>query len=114
MWKALLSAGIAVSLVCGLCVTSVVGRTSGSPGEPAARSAPPPKPEARQNQKLRADISRLTADAKAGKIAPRSPSPFQPTHRSNLSKGAKIAIVAGIGAIIFGIVAWHVLNSDDD
>jgi len=59
-------------------------------------------------------VLKLTADAKAGRIVPRSPSPFQPAQRNNLSKGAKIAIVAGIGALIFGIIAWHVLNSDND
>jgi hypothetical protein len=113
MLKALLSVGIAASLVCG-CVTSVAGKTAGNTSEPPAKSAQPTKTEVRKNEKLRADISRLTADAKAGKISPRSPSPFQPTHRNNLSKGAKIAIVAGIGALIFGIVMWRALNSDDD
>jgi hypothetical protein len=114
MIKRLLSFGIALSLICCLGGMSVFGKTRTDSTEVLEPTSPPVKSEAKANQKLRADVLKLTADAKAGKIVPRSPSPFQPRQRNNLSKGAKIAIVAGIGALIFGIYAWHVLNSDDD
>ena len=113
MIKRLLSVGIVVSLVCCLCGTSVFGRTAADSGEPSTKPAPV-KNEAKSNVKLRADMNKLVADAKAGRIAPRSRSPFQPTKRNNLSTGAKVAIVAGIGALIFGIIMWRALNSDDD
>lgn len=114
MPKRLLSLGISASLVCCLCAISVFGKTHSDSTETLKPTSAPVKSEAKANQKLKSDVLKLTADAKAGKIVPRSPSPFQPTQRNNLSKGAKIAIVAGIGALMFGIVAWHVLNSDDD
>lgn len=114
MIKRLLSLGMVVSLVCCVCATSVMGRTGSDAAEPPAKSAPPVKTGTKPNEKLRADVSRLTADAKAGKIVPRSPSPFQPRQSNNLSKGAKIAIVAGVGALIFGIIAWRALHDPNN
>jgi hypothetical protein len=114
MIKRLLSLGMVAALICCLCGTSVFGRTGSDSAEPPTKSAPPVKNEANPNEKLRADMHKLVGDAKAGKIAPRPSSPFQQTRRNNLSTGAKIAIVAGIGALIFGIIAWRALNSDND
>ena len=114
MIRRILSFGVVVSLTCCLCGISAFGRTGSDSNEPVNTTSAPPKNEVKPNNKLKADVLKLTADAKAGKISPRSPSPFQPRQRNNLSKGAKIAIVAGIGALIFGIYAWHVLNSDND
>ena len=114
MIKRLLSLGMAATLICCLCGTSVFGRTGSDSAEPPTKSAPPAKNEAKRNEKLRADMHKLVGDAKAGRIAPRPSSPFQQTRRNNLSTGAKIAIVAGIGALIFGIVMWRALNSDND
>lgn len=70
--------------------------------------------EAKASEKLKADVMKLVADAKAGKL--KSPPPQFParTKRNNLSKGAKIAIVAGIGALIFGIIAWRALHDDSN
>jgi hypothetical protein len=113
MFKRVLSLGIVASLICCLCGISVFGKTVSDSAEPITNSAPL-KSEAKTNSKLRADMGKLVADAKAGKIAPRPSSPFQRTQRNNLSTGAKIAIVAGIGALIFGIIAWRALNSDND
>jgi len=36
------------------------------------------------------------------------------TKGNNLSKGAKIAIVAGIGVLIFGIIMWRALHDDSN
>ena len=113
MIKRLLSIGIVVSLLCCLCGISVFGKTRAGSDEPATESAKAAKAEAKSNEKLRTDMTKLVADARAGKIVPRKPSPFQP-QRNNLSTGAKIAIVAGIGALIFGIIMWRALNSDND
>ena len=80
------------------------------------RAPDPPSPAKRSdesNRKLKADISKLTADARAGKVAPRAQQ-FPNTKRNNLSTGAKIGIVAGIGAAIFLIIMFHAINSDDD
>lgn len=113
MIKRLLSFVTAVTLICGVCATSAMGRAGSDPAEPPATSPPTVKSEAKPNEKIRADMQKLTADAKAGKILPRKPSPFQP-QRNNLSTGAKIAIVAGIGALIFGIIAWRALHDPNN
>jgi CHASE3 domain sensor protein len=63
-----------------------------------------------RNEKVRADMARLVADAKAGKVAPRT-SQF-PQHQSNsLSKGAKIAIVAGIAVVVLAIIVVHSVSN---
>jgi hypothetical protein len=52
---------------------------------------------------LKADIDKLVAEAKAGKIAP-SAAQMQPATRNNLSKGKKIAIGVGIAIAVVTIV----------
>jgi hypothetical protein len=56
--------------------------------------------------KVRADVARLVADAKAGKIVPRS-SQFPPPQSNSLSTVAKIAIVAGIIVVVLAIIIVH-------
>jgi hypothetical protein len=112
MIRRLLSLGITVSLVCCLCALSVFGKTGSESTETLKPTSAPVKSEAKANQKLKADVLKLTADAKAGKIVPRSPSPFQPAQRNNMSTGAKIAIVAIIAGTVFLIFAVHAINSD--
>jgi hypothetical protein len=55
------------------------------------------------NARLKADIDKLVAEAKAGKIAP-SAAQMQPATRNNLSKGKKIAIGVGIAIAVVTIV----------
>lgn len=58
------------------------------------------------NDKLRTDILKLLADAKAGKVAPAPRPQIQPRQSNNLSKGTKIAIGGAIAiAIVVTIVA---------
>jgi cell division protein FtsL len=59
-----------------------------------------------RNAKVRADVTRLVADAKAGKIIPRSPQ-FLPPQSNSLSTVAKIAIVAGIVIVVLAIIIVH-------
>ena len=70
---------------------------------------------AKRNEKLRADVQRLVADAKAGKLKVPAEQFPQPTHRNNMSAGAKIAIVAIIAAIGGAIVLiWVLVTLADD
>ena len=101
----------AIVLACCLCVTPAYGRTGSDSKEPAEKTSPVEKIQA--NEKLKADVTKLLADAKAGKL--KMPAQhFPQPQRNNLSKGAKIAIVAGIaGAIIF-IVLWYTTGPGSD
>lgn len=64
------------------------------------------------NAKLKTDMEKLVTDAKAGKVAPR-PQQFPATHKNNLSKTTKIAILAAaVGSAIFLIVLFHQLGKD--
>lgn len=67
--------------------------------------------EGKQNEKLKADMLKLVADTKAGKVSPRMNSQFPPSHSNSLSKGAKIAIVVGIAVVIFAIIAVHSIKN---
>jgi len=59
------------------------------------------------DEKLKCDLSKLISDAKAGKVAPRL-QPQLPVGKShNLSKTAKIAIIAGVAVVVVGLVGWY-------
>ena len=73
------------------------------PNQTRAVVAPETLKSVPANTKLKADIDKLVAEAKAGKIAP-SAAQMQPATRNNLSKGKKIAIGVGIAAAVVIIV----------
>lgn len=58
------------------------------------------KQEAQRGSSLRADISKLVAEAKAGKGLSVSDPQNRPAQSNSLSKTVKIAIVAGVAAAI--------------
>ncbi len=72
--------------------------------ETRSESGAATKKEAQPNEKLKADMVKLVADAKAGKVAPAERPQIQPAKSSNLSKGAKIAIGVGIAVAVVAVV----------
>jgi hypothetical protein len=109
MFKKLISLTTAIALVSCLCGFSVYARTDDPKAPPATSAQTAEKKVA--NEKLKADMTRLVADAKAGKL--KMPPQQFPPQRNNLSTGAKIAIFAGIGAAIFLIIMFASLADDD-
>jgi hypothetical protein len=95
------------ALVCTLGRTPAFGQVTPEsdvkPKQTRALSAPETAKSVPANVRLRADMDRLVADAKAGKIAP-SAAQMQPATRNNLSKGKKIAIGVGIAVAVVIIV----------
>jgi hypothetical protein len=75
---------------------AAAGATTVNP--PAA--AAPAKTEAQPEGKLKADMLKLVADAKAGKTGTATPRPQQPAQSNSLSKGKKIAIVVVVAAAV--------------
>jgi|SRR6185295_7959316 len=57
-----------------------------------------------RNEKLRSAINKLISDVKAERAAPVPTRQIPPKHSNNLSKGAKIAIVAGIVVAVVAII----------
>lgn len=114
MTKKLFASSLALGLVLLACSVSVLAegpKTSETMNSPEA-SAASEKAMSKPNPKLTKDMEKLLAEAKAGKVAPR-PQQFPPTSRNNLSKTAKIAIVASaIGATIFLAIMFHQLSKD--
>lgn len=59
---------------------------------------------AQPDERLKADMLKLVADAKSSKMRP-SPDPrIKPAQSNNLSKGAKIGIGIGIAAVVILII----------
>ena len=115
MTKKILASSLALLLMILACTVPVLADDP-KPSGPANSSEAKPASEkatANPNTKLKRDMKSLVDAAKAGKVAPR-PQQFPNTHRNNLSTGAKIGIVAGIGAAIFLIFMFRALNSDND
>lgn len=101
----------AVALICGLCATPAFARSGSDSKESAENEKAPPVGQIAANEKLKADVAKLVADAKAGKL--KMPTQhFPQSKRNNLSTGAKVAIIAGIGAAVFLI--WLLVTLADD
>ena len=111
MNRKVLSLVTAIALACCLCGTSAYGRSGSDLKEPAEKTPPVEKSQA--NEKLKADVTKLVADAKAGKL--KLPAQhFPQAKRNNLSKGAKIAIGAGIAAAVIFLVLWYTTGPGSD
>ena len=110
MIKKLISLATAVALLCCFCGISVYANGS-DPKAPTVKTAPPAE-KSQAQEKLKADVTKLVADAKAGKLKVPAQHFPQPK-RNNLSTGAKIGIIAGIGAAIFLIWLLVTLSDDD-
>lgn len=102
---------LAIILTCALILGfaapfASAQSTSGSDEVRMLNHSPAAPKLSERNEKVRADMARLVADAKAGKFAPETPQ--FPQHQGNsLSKGAKIAIVAGIAVVVIAIIVVH-------
>lgn len=110
MIKKFISLTTAVALVCCFCATAAYARTGSDPKEPAVKSATPGE-KTQAQEKLKADVTKLLAEAKAGKLKVPAQQFPQPT-RNNLSTGAKIGIIAAIAGGIIVIAMLVKLNSD--
>lgn len=97
-------------MVCCFCGISVYANGIDPKVPPVKTVTPAEKSQAQE--KLKANVTKLVADAKAGKLKVLAQQFPQPK-RNNLSTGAKIGIIAGIGAAIFLIVILVSLSDDD-
>ena len=115
MTRKLLAFPLVLTVALCVCSTSAFaeGTKKSEPGTSTEATETSAKEASKAKKtKLKADMEKLMTDAKAGKVAPR-PQQFPPTAKGNLSKTAKIAILASaIGATIFLIVLFHDLSKD--
>ena len=108
MIKQLISLATVVALVCCFCGVSVYANGT----DPKVVPAPvTPAEKSQAQEKLKADVTKLVADAKAGKLKVPTPHFPQPK-RNNLSTGAKIGIIAAIGGAI--VLIWVLVTLADD
>ncbi len=112
MIKKLFSLATVVALVWCFCATSAYAGSGSDLKEPEVKSATPAE-KIQAQKKLKADVTKLVADAKAGKLKVPAQQ-FPQTQRNNLSTGAKIGIIAAIAGIIVAIVILNHVTSDND
>jgi len=113
----LLSIALVVAMILpasGMSVFARAANDTGSSGDetkvlPDKTSAA--KEKGRDNPKLKGDMQKLLADARAGKVAPR-PQKLPNGGRHNLGTTAKIGIAVAIAGIIVAIIAIHQANND--
>lgn len=112
----LASLAVAVAMISSLGGASVFAHPASDPKTAAetrtsSKSSASATNETKPDEKLRVDMLKLVADAKAGKVAPRSEPQFPRSQKNNLSTGAKIGIVAAIaGAIVLILVVRYVTS----
>jgi hypothetical protein len=107
---------LATLMALVVCVCGIAGaKTEPEVAKAPSTSAPATTTaDSKRNEKLRNDMLKLVADAKAGKLKMPAQQFPQPNNRNNLSTGAKIAIIGGIaGAIIF-LILWHTTGPGSD
>ena len=113
----LLSIAIAVAMISTASGMSVFARTGDDTGPSGVETKVLPdktsaaKEKGRDTTKLKGDMQRLLADARAGKVAPK-PQKLPNGGRHNLGTAAKIGIAAAIAGIIFAIIVFHQVNDD--
>ena len=64
-------------------------------------------PAHKSDEKLRSDLLKLTEEARAGKLRLATQTQLPPGTSHNLSKTAKIAIIAGVAVVVVGLVGWY-------
>lgn len=114
MIKKLFVFPLAVALAICVCSVSVFadGTKTGEPATSREVKATSEKGSSKADAKLKKDMEKLVADAKAGKVAPPQQQ-FPRTAKSNLSKTTKIAILAAaVGSAIFLAILFHDLSKD--
>jgi len=111
MLNRIASFSLVIALICTLGGSSVSANTPADPeagtktselSELTTVAKKDPKP----NDKLRADMLTLIADAKAGKLTPAERPQIQPAKSNNLSKKTKIAIGVGIAVAVIAIIVY--------
>ena len=117
MINRLASFTLVIALLLTLGGTSAFASTFSDPPdkskalETPPESSPVTKTRTEPSEKLRADMLKLVAAAKAGKVTPR-PGPQIPTGKgNNLSKRAKIAIVAVIALVVVALIITHQIRN---
>ena len=117
--KKLASIVIGIAMVSCFSGASIYARPatdSDTPAKPADSSGKPDTSVSRDvkiNEKVKADMLKLLADAKAGKVRPAPASQFPATKGNNLSKTAKIAIVVGVVLVVVAIIVVHEVKNLD-
>ena len=110
MFKKYACVALVVTLVCTLCPSRIFAqampppavKSSGLSETPVSGSAE--KKGAQAGRSLKADIEQLVTEAKAGKRLVIIDPQIQPKQSNSLSKGAKIAIIAGVAIVVILII----------
>jgi|SRR5215213_1163859 len=109
---------LAAAIVCTLCGSSAFAGTPSEPDSKTGAAAPTRtdsgiRADTASHERLRADMLKLVASAKAGKVVPAMHPQIQPPRSNELTKGQKIAIGAGIAAaVIVAIVVGTRLHNE--
>lgn len=114
MFKKISSILLVAALACTLCgtrgfaQTSAIADTGSKKAGDLQDSGVAGKTEAQQSRNLKAEISKVVADARAGKRLSVSDPQNQPAQSNSLSKGWKIVIGVSIALVVLAIYAVHV------
>ena len=110
MLKQIASLVLIVTMLCTFCGTYAFAQTLPAPEAELNKKIGPvvsgseEKNGGRQGASLKAEMSKLVANAKADKGLSVAEWQIQPKQSNSLSKGAKIAIIAGAAVIIILII----------
>ncbi|MCU1267986.1 MAG: hypothetical protein JWM21_4304 [Acidobacteria bacterium] len=107
MVKRIASLALTIALVFTIAGTSVLANTPTNGVahvETLPEAATSAKSEGQPREKLRAAVTKLLADTKAGKRALPAQPQIQPARSNGLSKGKKIALGVGIAVVVVAVI----------
>ena len=103
-----------ISSLLVLMLISTLGETSALASSASEKTPQPIMdevisviPEARPEAKLKSDMEKLIAEARAGKVIPAVRPQMQSVKSNNLSKTAKIDVGVGIAVVVLAIIIKH-------
>jgi hypothetical protein len=106
MLKRCVCLALVVALFCVVSAPSVFAnpKTSDEKLEGTTEPVATTNSGAKSNENLRTAVDKMLADTKAGTTKIPARSQMQPAQSNGLSKGKKIAIVAGVAVVVVAII----------
>lgn len=108
MIKKVASLVLTFALICSLGISALARPSDVEPKGTATETSSPASGLAiKPNEKLDADMRKLVADARAGRIAPAPRPQIQPAASNSFSTKAKVAIGLGAALVVIALIVNH-------
>lgn len=108
MIKKVASLVVTFALICSIAISALATPSDVEPKVTTTNTSSPASGLAiKPNEKLNADMRKLVADARAGRIAPAPRPQIQPATSNSFSTKTKIGIGVGAAVVVIALIVNH-------